>query len=132
MWDVFQKSFNYSYLRAFNCLCFSWLRPYKLNKLKFWSIKSYFIEYNTIHKGYRYLNLVKEKKYNIYITSWHFWWTYFSLFSYIIILINFSQPHFCSWFSFYVVISTPKHTNTIWTTNNDTFLDHFASIVHRS
>jgi hypothetical protein len=58
---LFKRTPDYSHLHAFDCLCYPWLRPYHKNKLEERSAKCIFLGYNMQHKGYRCLDIDKNK-----------------------------------------------------------------------
>lgn len=54
---------DYSTLRVFGCACWSNLRPYNSQKLKFRSVHCAFHVYNSLHKGYKCLNISTSRVY---------------------------------------------------------------------
>ena len=53
---LYNKDFDYTFLKVFGCECFPYLRPYNHNKLEFRSSKCTFIGYSPVHKGYKCLH----------------------------------------------------------------------------
>jgi hypothetical protein len=50
---LFGKALDYSMLRTFGCLCFSYLKDYSPHKLSPKSASCVFLGYSTLHKGFR-------------------------------------------------------------------------------
>jgi hypothetical protein len=50
-------------LRVFGCACWPHLRPYNKNKLSFRSKQCVFIEYSSLHKGYKCLDIDSGRVY---------------------------------------------------------------------
>ncbi|KAL8162360.1 hypothetical protein V2J09_013849 [Rumex salicifolius] len=48
----FHRTPDYTYLKAFGCLCFPYLCPYNTTKLSYNSLPCVFIDYSTKHKWY--------------------------------------------------------------------------------
>ena len=53
---LYNKDFDYTFLKVFGCECFPYLRSYNHNKLEFRSSKCTFIGYSPVHKGYKCLH----------------------------------------------------------------------------
>jgi len=60
---LLQRSSDYDFLRTFECLCFSFLRPYHNNKLDFCSSQYVFVGYSSSHLGYHYLDIISQRIY---------------------------------------------------------------------
>jgi len=62
---LFGKSPDYSMLRTFRCLCFSYLKDYSPHKLSPKSAPCVFLGYSTLHKGFRCLD---RKTHRVYVS----------------------------------------------------------------
>jgi hypothetical protein len=60
---LFSKKLNYSGLRTFGCASWPNLRPFNTHKLQFCSKQCVFLGYNTMHKGFKCLNVADGRVY---------------------------------------------------------------------
>jgi len=60
---LFQRSLDYYFFRTFECLFFSFLRPYNNHKLDFRSSPCVFFGYSSSHLGYRCLDIASHRIY---------------------------------------------------------------------
>ena len=60
---IFHKSFNYSKLKIFGCLCYPWLRPYTSHKLNERSKSCVFLGYSLSQSTYLCLDPTTSKIY---------------------------------------------------------------------
>lgn len=60
---LFGKQPNLHALRTFGCICYPFTRPYNKNKLENRSVMCLFVGYSTIHKGYKCLDVVRNRLY---------------------------------------------------------------------
>jgi len=60
---LFLQPPDYSFLRTFGCLYFSFLQPYNVHKLDYRSTPCVFLGYSSCHLGYRCLDLSSDRIY---------------------------------------------------------------------
>ena len=60
---LFLQPPDYSFLRTFGCLYFSFLQPYNVHKLDYHSTPCVFLGYSSCHLGYRCLDLSSDRIY---------------------------------------------------------------------
>jgi hypothetical protein len=60
---LFSEKPNYSGLRTFGCACWPNLRPFNTHKLQFCSKQCIFLGYNTMHKGFKCLDVADGRVY---------------------------------------------------------------------
>lgn len=60
---LFNQSPNYAKLQPFGCLCFPWLRPYRMTKLEPMSSPCVFLGYSTSQSAYKCLHLETHRLY---------------------------------------------------------------------